>query len=109
MSIPTYNPDKRYELMAAMLPGPNQNMPDAESVVDDLREILRICYTFTTMAGSPKELTAAELASAIVSYLFNAWSTEEHEFERYAKEFWTPGSATVDQATSDATEETEKR
>jgi hypothetical protein len=90
MTLPTYNPDKKYELMAAMLPGPNQNMPDAESVVDDLREILKICYTFTTMVDTPRELTAAELANAIVSYLFSAWSTEDQDFERYAKEFWHP-------------------
>lgn len=89
MSISTYNTDKRYEMMAAILPGENENKPDAEQIIEDLQEILKLCYAYTTTANTPNEFTASDLGEAIVDYLFTQW-TGVIDFEPYAVEFWNP-------------------
>lgn len=88
MTISSYNPDKRYEMMSAILPGENQPIPDAEQVIEDLQQILKLCYAFTTDAGTPKERTASDLGEAIVTYLFATWTGIEVDFEPYSKEYW---------------------
>lgn len=90
MTFPTYNPDLRYEMMNAILPDPQfENTPDTATVIDDLREILKLCYTYSA-PQPPKEFSAEDLGNAIVSYLFATWTGREHDFEQYAKEYWEP-------------------
>ncbi|OZB85379.1 hypothetical protein [Microbacterium sp. 13-71-7] len=86
MTLSTYNDDKQYEMMAALLPGENENTPDAGSVIDDLRQILFFCYEYTIDRNTPKESTAGDLADAIVAYLFNAWNGKALDFEQQVKD-----------------------
>ena len=88
MTVPIHNEDLRYELMAALLPRDGDNTPDAEQVIDDLREILKLCYAYTTTAGTAKEMSADDLATAIVNYLFGAWTTGEHRFHEFTDDYW---------------------
>ncbi|WP_144797722.1 hypothetical protein [Microbacterium paludicola] len=87
MTINTYNDDPRYEMMAAILPGENENTPDASTVVDDLREILKLCYIYSA-PQPPKEFSAADLGEAIVAYLVGQWTWDVPNFEKAAKEHW---------------------
>lgn len=92
MTFSTYNDDLRYEMMAEILPGTNENTPDADTVIEDLREILKICYVYTADADTAKELSASDLGKAIVAYLFGSWAGRDSNFEKYAKEYWAPAT-----------------
>ncbi|VXC29645.1 conserved hypothetical protein [Microbacterium sp. 8M] len=88
MTLPTYNPDKKYEMMAALLPSEGQNMPDPESIIEDLRQILILCYEYTINRDQPFEAPAGDLADAIVAYLFNAWADKTHDFETELRQWY---------------------
>lgn len=91
MTINTYNPDKRYEMMAAILPDPkSENLPEAETILADLQKIIELCYIYTTDAGTAKELDASDLAEAIIAYLFNEWAWKAPDLEAAAREYWSP-------------------
>lgn len=85
-----YNTDLRYEMMAALLPDPKkENLPDAEQILDDIREILKLCYAYTLEAGTAKERTASELAEAIVTHLFVEWGAHRTpDIAAFAEEYW---------------------
>lgn len=86
-----YNTDPRYEMMAALLPDPKtENLPDAEQIVDDLREVIKLCYAYTLEErGGPKERTASELAEAIISHLFIEWGMHKTlDLAQFAQELW---------------------
>ncbi|UUE19880.1 hypothetical protein [Microbacterium sp. J1-1] len=89
MTINTYNADKRYEMMAAILPDPKtENLPDAESILADLQKIIELCYIYTTDAGTAKELDASDLAEAIITYLFTEWAWKAPDLEAAARAHW---------------------
>ncbi|MFS6529715.1 hypothetical protein V8Z69_07555 [Microbacterium aurugineum] len=102
MTIETHNPDRKYEMMAEILPREGQNLPDAEQIIDDLREILVRCYMYTIGRDTVKEHTAGTLADSIVNYLFASWTGREHDFEQYAKEIWGLSELDVESTTEDA-------
>lgn len=84
MTDHTYNPDKRYEMMAAILPNPSfDNLPDAAEILEDLHMILRLCYLYTTEADTPREQLASALAHRIVDELFESWNQYGVDFESH--------------------------
>ena len=86
-----YNTDPRYAMMAALLPDPGtENLPDAEQILDDLREVIKLCYAYTLEErGGPKERTASELADAIIEHLFIEWGMHKTpDLAQFAQEHW---------------------
>ncbi|MFD8770097.1 hypothetical protein [Microbacterium oxydans] len=99
MTINTYNPDKRYEMMAAILPDPkSENLPDAETILADLQKVIELCYIYTTDAGTAKELDASDLADAIITYLFTGWAWKAPDLEAAARAYWNPTTTSSDEA-----------
>lgn len=86
-----YNDDLSYEMMNAILPDPEfENTPDVETVIEDLREILKLCHAYTYNADTAKEHTAAELGRVIVGYLFGSWTGQYGSFEETTRTYWEP-------------------
>lgn len=84
-----YNNDPRYEMMAALLPEPGENLPDAKEIVDDLREIIALCHHYTLEAGTAKEKTASDLADAIINHLFGVWAIHKTpDLAEAAQKYW---------------------
>lgn len=84
MTISTYNNNPGYEIMAAVIDSPL--CPYEDGAKADITEILRLCYVYSVDAGTPKELTAAALAGAILTHLAMGYGIPD--FQKYAQEYW---------------------
>ena len=100
-----YNTDPRYEMMAALLPEPGENLPDAKEIIEDIREIIALCHHYTLEAGTAKEKTASDLADAIINHLFCVWAIHKTpDLAEAAQKYWAPPSDGV--STADPTVDT---